>query len=103
MSERIKKLEQFIVEHPTDPFNLYALALEYVKVDKSKALEIFIRLIQDHKDYIPTYYQLAKLYEDLGQKENASEVFRQGITITKQQNDLKTLRELNAGLQELED
>ena len=28
-SERIKLLEQYLEDDPSDPFNLYALALEY--------------------------------------------------------------------------
>jgi uncharacterized protein HemY len=102
MSDRITQLEHFIEEDPTDPFNYYALGLEYVSRNEHKALEIFNHLISVHKNYIPTYYQLAKLYEQLGQKENAVQAYNEGIIIARQQNDFKTLRELNAGLQELE-
>ncbi len=103
MSSRIKQLEQFIVEDPDDPFNFYALGLEYLKLDAHKSVDIFTALMKDHKNYIPTYYQLAKLYESLGQKENALKIFNEGIHIAKLQNDLKTLHELRAGLEELED
>lgn len=103
MSDRIKQLEQYITEDPEDPFNYYALGLEYLNVNERKALDIFRLLQKDHKDYVPTYYQLAKLYERLGQKENAIHAFNEGIVIAKNQNDLKTLRELRAGLQELND
>lgn len=103
MSDRIKQLEYFITEDPDDPFNYYALGLEYMNVDEHKALDIFKLLLKDHKDYVPTYYQLAKLYERLRQKENAIHAFNEGILIAKNQNDLKTLRELRAGLQELHD
>ena len=102
MSERIKQLEQFITDDPADPFNYYALALEHAKIDERKALHTFTHLITNHKDYLPTYYQLAKLYETLGQKENSAIIFREGIKIANLQNDLKTLRELRAALQELE-
>lgn len=101
MSDRIKQLEQFIVEDPSDPFNYYALGLEYANIDEYKALDIFKHLVQKHKDYLPVYYQLAKLYERLGQKDHAIDAFIEGIAIAKQQTDLKTLRELNAGLEEL--
>ena len=102
MSKRIKQLEQFIADDPGDPFNYYALALEHAKMDERKALPTFTHLIINHKDYLPTYYQLAKLYENLGQKEDAAVIFREGIKIATLQNDLKTLRELRAALQELE-
>jgi tetratricopeptide (TPR) repeat protein len=103
MSERIKQLEEFITEDPSDPFNFYALALEYAKVDDPKALDLFNHLVKNHTDYVPTYYQFAKLYESLGQKENAIKIFTQGITIATQQNDLKTLQELRTGLSEVDE
>ena len=102
MFERIKQLEQFITDDPADPFNYYALALEHAKVDEQKALHTFTYLITNHKDYLPTYYQLAKFYESMGRKENAAIIFREGIKIATQQNDLKTLRELRSALQELQ-
>jgi Tfp pilus assembly protein PilF len=101
MSDRVEQLKQFIAEDPADPFNYYALALEYVKIDESKALAILNELVQSHKDYVPIYYQLAKLYERVGQKENAIHTFYSGIKVAQQQQDLKTLHELNAALQEL--
>lgn len=103
MSDRVERLKQFIREDPADPFNYYALALEYAKTDESKALGILNELIQRHKDYVPSYYQLAKLYERVGQKNSAIETFLIGIEVAQQQNDLKTLRELNAALEELSD
>jgi len=102
MSARIRQLEQFIVEDPADPFNHYALGLEYANIDTHRALQIFEHLIDNHREYLPVYYQLAKLYERLGQIKNASDTFTNGIAIAKQQMDLKTLRELNAGLEELD-
>ena len=102
MSERIKQLEQFIVDDPDDPFNYYALALEYAKEDEHKARATFIYLVSEHQNYLPSYYQLAKLYDRLGQKENATDIFEKGIQIAKSQNDLKTLRELRSALEELE-
>ena len=102
-AERIARLEQFIKEDPADPFNYYALALEYLHIDKLKAQAIFIEILATHKGYLPVYYQLGKLYEDLGDLDKAIESYRQGVTIALQQNDLKTLRELQAALQLLLD
>ena len=101
MSDRVEQLKRFIAEDPEDPFNYYALALEYTKIDEGKALGLMSELLQRHKDYVPVYYQLAKLYERFGQKENAIDTFRTGIKVAAQQNDRKTLSELNAALQEL--
>jgi tetratricopeptide (TPR) repeat protein len=101
MLDRIKLLEGFIQEDPSDPFNYYALGLEYAKKDEQKALDIFVQLIRDHSDYLPTYYQLAKLYEQAGRMESALTTYNEGILIAKQQKDFKTQQELVAGLEQL--
>ena len=101
MSDRIEQLEKFIQEDPGDPFNYYALALECAKSNEGKALGILKELVKNHKDYLPIYYQLGKLYERVGQKADALNVYSIGITIAQKQNDIKTLRELTAALQEL--
>ena len=103
MLQRIKLLERFIKEDPNDPFNYYALGLEYAKQDEQKALDIFIQLIGDHRDYLPTYYQLAKLYEQVGQRERALTTYNDGIMIAKQQKDFKTQQELAAALEQLKE
>ena len=101
MATRIQQLEQFVNEDPTDPFNLYALALEYQKIDADKAIDIFNRLVDEHANYIPTYYHLGKLYQESAEKEKALRVFDQGIEAASIQNDLKALRELKVARQEL--
>lgn len=102
-SPRITQLKEFIREDPSDPFNHYALALEYLNVDKQKALEIFNNILSVHHDYLPVFYQLGKLYEELNEYENAIESYNRGILIAQQKNDLKTLRELRAALQLLQE
>ena len=102
-STRIYQLIQFIKDDPRDPFNHYALALEYCKTNESKALGIFEDLAKNHPEYIPVYYQLGALYVRLGRVEKAIKTFRDGITTASKHGDHKTVRELNAALQELLD
>jgi tetratricopeptide (TPR) repeat protein len=101
MSPRIDQLIQFIKDDPDDPFNHYALALEYCKTDETRAMDIFENLLRNHGEYIPVYYQLAQLYTRVGRKEKAIQTFNAGIAIAKEQQDHKTLRELNTALEEL--
>ena len=86
---------------PHDPFNLYALALEYLKYDPEKSRELFDMLLNIHKEYLPTYYHAAKLYQELGQKEKAKSVFVSGISIARKLNDAKAIRELQSAYDEL--
>ena len=100
-SDRIAQLQRFYDEDPTDPFNLYALALEYVKDDRAKAMELFETLLGKYADYLPTYYHAAGLYQELNHKEKAIAVYQRGISLANGLNDTKTMRELQSALDEL--
>ncbi|HEV8512274.1 MAG TPA: tetratricopeptide repeat protein [Cyclobacteriaceae bacterium] len=101
-SDRIKMLEQFVAEDPTDPFNHYALALELTKSDKQKAKEIFDQLILSNPDYVPAYYQAALLYLELKLNKDATIIIETGIVQAKKQNNLKAANELRALLDEID-
>ena len=101
MASRIQQLQEFINEDPSDPFNIYALALEYQKSDLQKAIETFNQLLSSHPDYVPTYYQLGKIYQDLSQDKKALSVFETGIVKAGNQHNSKALHELQAARQEL--
>ena len=93
---RLKHLIEFFHEAPDDPFNIYALANEYKSFDQKKALEYFKILIQKHPDYIATYYHLAHLYIELGEDQNAQQIFEMGIEIATKNNEAHALRELRS-------
>ena len=98
---RLDQLHQFLQEEPGDPFNLYALALEYQKTDKIKAKELFDQLLKQHETYIPAYYHAGVLYMELNKNDRAQEIFETGIAEAKKQNETKTMRELQMLLDEL--
>ncbi|UII19780.1 tetratricopeptide repeat protein [Fulvivirga ligni] len=93
-SNRINQLLDFLKEDPNDAFTLYALATEYRKSDTDKALEYYEVLLNDHPDYLATYYHAANLYLDLEDRDKAEKVFVKGIELAKQQNNSLLLREL---------
>jgi Tfp pilus assembly protein PilF len=95
MKSRIEQLQEFLKEDSNDSFLRYALALEYVRVEKNDtARDIFLKLIKDDKNYIATYYQLGKLYESLNDSEKAKEIYKKGIKIAQKSENKKTLLEL---------
>lgn len=98
---RLEQLRQFIHDDPNDPFNYYALALEYAKSDVETAITQFKTLLQNYPDYLPAYYQAGNLLESAGDREQAIAVFEKGIALAKQQQQYKTLRELQSVLDEL--
>lgn len=100
-TDRLKLLHEFYDDDPGDPFNLYALALEYLKHDPSTARDLFQKLLKTHPAYLPTYYHAAKLYVDLGETGNAITVYEDGISLAAKLNDAKTQRELRSAYDEL--
>lgn len=100
---RLEHLQQFVDDDPDDPFNLYALALEFLKHDVKKAEEIFTKLLSDHPNYLPTYYQAADLFESIGRHELALETLRKGIALATNGKEMKTRSELQTMLDEFED
>jgi tetratricopeptide (TPR) repeat protein len=99
---RLHQLLKFLEEEPNDPFNIYALALEYQKIDQVKALAFFQVLTEEHADYVATYYHLGKLHEELGNKEEAIRIFELGIEKARSCRDNKALRELQSALGEIQ-
>ena len=100
-TDRITQLQKFYDEDPGDPFNLYALALEYLKSDPATSSVHFEKLLASHPDYLPTYYHAAKLYAEMGENEKALKVFEDGITLAKRIKDPKAQRELQAAYDEM--
>jgi tetratricopeptide (TPR) repeat protein len=94
MSNIIEQLERFIKEDPDDPFNYYALALEYLKLDIVKAQKLLEQLITHHRTYVPTYYQLGQLYAEQGKTEDAISILERGIVIAREAGDHKAMREM---------
>jgi hypothetical protein len=93
-------LRKFIDDDPTDPFNHYALALEYIQHDPVRARDLLLKLISENSAYLPAYYQAATLMIELNQNEQAVPIINQGIAEARKQNENKTLNELRSLLEE---
>lgn len=94
-SDRLKKLLEFYENEPNDAFLKYALATEYLTLnDTSTALSYFEDLVQNHKNYVGTYYHFGKLLEGLNRKDEAVKVYQQGIQVAREIKDNHALSEL---------
>lgn len=91
---RIAQLKQFLKEEPEDPFLKYALAMEYLDTEPSKSRELFESLLENHPDYIGTYYHAAALYAEMDQRELAEKTYQTGIEKAKALNEAHALKEL---------
>ena len=90
----LQKLIEFYQEDPADPFNLYALALEYQKAEKNKARECFGQLLAEFPDYLPTYYHAAQFFWNEDETDKAEMTFQKGIQLALHQKNNKTYQEL---------
>ena len=91
---RIQQLLEFLEEEPGNPFNLYALALEYQKHDPEKVVYYFDSLLQNHKNYLPTYYHAAEFFTQQNEIAKAKTIYEEGIRLATEQKDAHALREL---------
>lgn len=102
MSERIEKLKTFLQQTPDDSFLNHALALEYVKLgDDAQAKACFEKNLNHDRQYIATYYHLAKLLERTGDTATAISIYEQGMQIAKQAGDMHSYSELQSAYEDL--
>ena len=93
-AERIKFLIEEIAQNPEEPFNHYALGLEYQKTKPQEAKELFEKVLHAFPDYLPVYYTAANHFFSLDENEKADQTFKKGITLAIKQNNQKAEREL---------
>ena len=96
---RIELLESFAESEPENPFNWYALALEFQNSEPKKASFLYDKLLKEHKSYLPTYYHAALFYADQGLIDLAKETYEKGIDLAEELNERNTLRELKNSYQ----
>ncbi len=102
--DRISRLKAFIDTYPADMFSRHALAMELLKLGQyDEALEAMNSLLAVDENHSGTYYHLGKLYEQLGDHENALKVYEKGIIIAGKVNADNDCRELKGALSQLKD
>lgn len=100
-SNRLNQLQKFAEDDPDDPFNWYALALEYLHANPEKSLKLLDKLLLEFPDYLPAYYIAATQWASQGDIEKAAAIFRKGVEVAEKQNEPKTAAELRSGLEEI--
>lgn len=101
---RIEKLNELLACTPTDCFILHALGLEYVKLkDIETAILYFKRVLDIDKNYVGTYYHLAKALEITGDTKLAIDIYTEGIKAANFKKDNHAKNELQMALDELLD
>jgi tetratricopeptide (TPR) repeat protein len=98
-SYRVHQLLEWLESEPNEPFNLYALAMEYKESQPEKAIEYLEKIRQVQPSYTPVYYHLAELYLDLKYTEQAEEIYKIGIQICTEYRNQHALAELQNAYQ----
>jgi lipoprotein NlpI len=93
-ASRLDQLLEFYKEDPSDPFTIYAIATEYLKIDIEKSRYFYELLLADHVNYVGTYYHAGKLYEQLGEKDKAEAVYKKGMQISREMGQMHAFSEL---------
>ena len=94
-STRLEKLLEFLNSDANDPFVLYALATEYNSLqDYTQAFRYYELLVDQHPDYVGTYYHLGKLLEKTDNTPRALEVYQKGMAAARAKRDMHSLSEL---------
>ncbi|RZK38318.1 MAG: tetratricopeptide repeat protein [Pedobacter sp.] len=94
-NDRLSKLLGFLTEDSNDPFVLYAIATEYNVINDTKnAFHYYFKLIDEHPDYVGTYYHLGKLLEKENEKEKAISTYQTGMLKARAKRDMHAFSEL---------
>ena len=103
MIDKITTLKNMLVQAPHDCFLWHALGLEYIKRGELiEAITSFKQVLAADKNYVGTYYHLARTYVLTEQINLAIETYEQGIQIAQQLNDKHALQELRMALEDME-
>lgn len=99
---KIKRLANNVKKDPDDSFSKFALALEFIKQDQWNKARILFESVRDNDPgYVGVYYHLGKLYEQLERPEDAAETYRKGIQVADNQDEERTVTELQEALEEV--
>ena len=96
-TDRLALLEGMHAENPTDAFLLFALAKEHEKRgDGPAAMRFYLRLAEQHPDYVGNYYHLGKAYEATQEIERAFFTYKRGMEVARAAGDQHAYNELAA-------
>ncbi|MCI0697538.1 tetratricopeptide repeat protein [candidate division KSB1 bacterium] len=102
-NSRLNVLLKSLEGSPHDAFTRYLVALEFAKLNRhEEAIAQFATLLNDHPNYLPTYYQFAQLYENLSRNDEAIRIYQLGLVVARNAGDAHTASEIQAALDMLE-
>lgn len=102
MTTRREKIEQMLVDDPTDTFLRYSLAMELDKEgDHDASLKKFSELSSDEPPYVPAFFMAAQQLARLERTEESRALLRDGIEQARTQGDSHAAGEMSEFLASL--
>jgi Flp pilus assembly protein TadD len=99
MSKRMEVLQNMVAQNPADSFSRYGLAMEYANSgDFEHAVQEYRALLTTNPNYSAAYYHGGQTLEKAGRREEARELYRQGLEATTRIGDLHARSEIQAAL-----
>ena len=100
--DRIEKLKAFLQENPNDPFLKHALGMEYRSLGEDRvALTWYESALETDPDYVPSFYQLAKYWEEKGDRAKALDYYDNGILAAQKASDTHMVNELRQAREQM--
>ncbi len=101
---RIELLLGMLEKEPADIFLNYSLSLEYLSIQEfTKAEAGLKKVIEIQSDYIPAFYQMGKLKEEIVLNAEALDYYRKGLELARSQKNNKAINEFGEAIFILED
>jgi tetratricopeptide (TPR) repeat protein len=102
--DRVKMLEEFIVQRPDDPFPRYGLALEHKNAGRlAEASRVFGELLERFPDYVAAYLHAGNALVAQHQRPEAAAMYRRGLEACRKKGDHHAASELQGALAQLGD
>lgn len=102
--DRLQQILTMLESHPSDPFLRFALAKEYESLERpEEALAAWDWFSENDPEYNGRYYHHARLLARNGRHDEATEVIREGLEVTRRQGDRHAHGELRALQDEVEE
>jgi Tfp pilus assembly protein PilF len=101
---RQEQIQAMLRDDPDeDGFLRYCLAMEFKSEGNTEgAVASFRELLRAKPDYVPGYLQLGQLLNQLGDEEEAKQVYRDGIAVAQKKGDAHAAGEMSGFLAMLE-
>lgn len=101
--ERREQIQSMLEADPTDPFLLYALAMEDRKDGHlDVAVRGLERVLSQNEQYVAAYFQKAQILHELGETETACQALKDGIAMARKVGDDHAASEMEGFLEMIE-